>query len=206
MEFATGLGFLASCTMMGKIKVLGIAGSPREGSYNRKLLALAAKMLAVQGVEVEVFDVLEHKIPMFDPNLGAKGSLPPVVKSMREKILSADAVLFACPEYNAGYTPLMKSIIDWGSTSDPETSLKSVWKDKVGAVMSASPGAFGGVLGLVAIRQSLAHVEVLLIPQFTVVPVAHEAFKEDGSLTNERSASMLGVVLNRLVEVATKLK
>ena len=191
---------------MGNVKVLGIAGSPRQESFNRKLLALAAKILAESGVEVEVFDVREQKVPAFDPDVVAETGLPSVVKALRESIHGADAVLLACPEYNAGYTPLMKSIIDWGSIKDPDTGIVNVWKNMVGAVMSASPGALGGSRGLVAVRQTLAHVEVLLIPEFTVVPSAHEAFREDGSLNNERSTNALGVVLERLVNVASRMQ
>lgn len=190
---------------MGQIKVLGVAGSPREASFNRKHLALAEKTLQEMGVNVEVFDVREHKIPLFDPDVESEG-VPAVVKTLREKVLAADAIVFSCPEYNAGMTPLMKSLIDWGSRKDPETGIENIWKGKVGALISASPGAFGGARGLITMRQTLAHVELSLIPQFTVVPAAHEAFNEDGSLKNERSAKTLRSVLEKLVEVTTKLR
>ena len=191
---------------MSKIKVLGIAGSPREDSYNRKHLALAAKMLSEMGVENEVFDVREHKVPIYDPDVESTTGMPAVIKLLRDKISVSDAVLLSCPEYNAGPTPLMKSVIDWGSRKDRETGIENVWKGKVAALIAASPGGFGGARGLITLRQSLAHVEVLLIPQFTVVPAAHEAFAEDGTLKNERSAKTLGVVLENLVAVATKMK
>lgn len=190
---------------MSSIKVLGVAGSPREGSYNRKLLALAVRMLRDQGVDVDHFDVHEQSVPMFDPDVEAQG-VPEVVKDLRARVAAADAVLFSCPEYNAGMTPLMKSIIDWCSRKDPETGVENVWKGKVGALVSASPGAFGGARGMIAMRQTLAHVEVFLIPQFTVVPAAHKAFGEDGTLKNERSMAGLVRTLETLVDVTRKLK
>lgn len=190
---------------MSSVKVLALAGSPREHSFNRRLLRLAVRLLEEKGVEVDHFDVREQKVPMFDPDVEVQG-VPDVVKDLRARVLAADAVLFACPEYNAGMTPLMKSIIDWGSRKDPETGVENVWQGKVGAVVSASPGAFGGARGLIAMRQTLAHVEVFLIPQFTVVPAAHEAFNDDGSLKNERSMAGLVRTLETLADVTRKLK
>jgi NAD(P)H-dependent FMN reductase len=194
--------------MSGKepLKILGIAGSPRQASYNRRLLALAAKMLVEKGVESEVFDVREKRVPMFDPEVESEFGFPPLVKELRAKIEASDAVLLASPEYNAGCTPLMKSIVDWGSRTDPETGTKNVWRHKVVGLVSASPGAFGGVRGTIVLRQSFVHVEALVIPEFTSVSFAHKAFNDDGTLVNDYSVNDLNKTLDNLIEFAGKMR
>jgi NAD(P)H-dependent FMN reductase len=191
---------------MSGVKVFAVAGSPRDVSYNRRLLALAARILTERGAVVDLFDVRQNLVPLYDPNLEAAEGFPPVVKDMRARVEAADAVLFASPEYNAGYTPLLKSVIDWGSRTDPDTEVGNVWSGKVGACVSASPGALGGARGMIALRQTLAHVEVLLIPEFTIVPNAGAAFAEDGTLTNERSAKGVVRTMERLIRVAERMR
>ena len=190
----------------GALKVIGIAGSPREASYNRKLLALATKMLLEKGVDADIFDVHEHPIPMFDPNVEAESGIPGIVKTLRAKVAAADAVLVASPEYNAGYTPLVKSIIDWCSRTDPDSGEQNVWRHKVVAMLSASPGAFGAIRSTIALRQTFSHVEAIVIPEFTSVSFAAKAFNEDGSLVNDYSVKDLSKTLDNLVLVASKLR
>lgn len=188
------------------VKVLGIAGSPREESFNRKLLALAVKMLSEKGADAEIYDVRVKRVPIYDPDVEAESGFPELVKDLRARVLASDAVLFASPEYNAGYTPLLKSIIDWGSRTDPDTLQKNVWRHKVVAMVSASPGAFGAVRGTIALRQTFSHVEALVIPEFTSIAFAHKAFNEDGTLVNDYSVTDLNRTLDNLIEFAAKMR
>ena len=120
------------------MKVLGIAGSLRSGSLNRELLRLAA-LSAPEGVEFETWDGLRD-IPPYDTD--DEGTDPAAVEAFREAVRSADAVLIVTPEYNGSVPGQLKNALDWASR--PEL-LTCVFRNKPVAVMSASPGMFGGV-------------------------------------------------------------
>ena len=102
-----------------RIKVLGISGSLRKGSYNTALLR-AAQQLVPEGVEIEIFDLRD--IPLYDGDLEADGD-PESVVELKERIRRSDAVLFVTPEYNHGISGVLKNAIDWASRDRGEGSL-----------------------------------------------------------------------------------
>ena len=95
---------------MRNLKVLGISGSSREGSVNSKLLDIAGKALVEKGADFEAFDLRANPIPMYDLEFEMAQGFPASVKALRDKISEADALLISSPEYNAGYTPLLKAL------------------------------------------------------------------------------------------------
>ena len=117
--------------MSDKIKILGIAGSLRKASTNRGVLRAAAELLP-DGAEMEIFDL--DGMPLYNEDL--ETDLPPIVKELREKVRSADAIIFATPEYNYGIPGLLKNAIDWASRPYGQ----SAWEGKPAAIMGASGG------------------------------------------------------------------
>lgn len=190
---------------MKPVRIVAFAGSAREGSYNRKLLAYAVGKLKEMDVDVVLFDVRDHPFPLFGEELEVDG-MPENVKKLRELVLSADGVLIAAPEYNASVTPLLKNAVDWLSRQDKEAGTGNVWSQKVVGLLSASPGAFGGIRGLYVLRQSLINVGALALPEQASVGTAHEAFDENGDLKDARTAKFLQSVLERLVFVSERLR
>jgi chromate reductase len=143
------------------MRVLGIAGSLRAGSYNRRLLALAATDLP-DGVELAVWEGLRD-LPAFDED--EEQSAPFAVAGFRSAVAGADAVLIVTPEYNGSIPGALKNALDWGSRPR-ETA---VFRDKPVAVIGASTGSFGGVwahaetkkvLGLMGARVVAAELSV----------------------------------------------
>ncbi len=187
-------------------KVLVICGSLREGSYNRKLLNVAIKLLVDLGAEVQDFDFRSSPLPIYDASLEAAETLPEGVIALKEAINQADAIVIASPEYNAGVTPLMKNAIDWVSREDSKKGRTNEWSNKVISVLTVSPGAFGGIRAQGAYRQSLAMLGALVLPETVTVPNAAQAFDESGALTNERSKGLLDKSMKRLLEVSSRLK
>lgn len=189
-----------------KLKVVGFSGSARADSVNRKILALAQTLVVDPDVEFTIFDVHSNPIPMYEfdteTRLGFTGS----VLEFRTQVLAADGVVFASPEFNAGYTPLLKSIIDWGSRPDPKAETGNIWAGKLGVLLSASPSPFGGMRSQIALRQTLAHVEMNLISHSVTVPSAYSAFAEDGSLVDEKSNGFLLATMEAFIETLKKLK
>jgi len=115
-------------------KVLTIIGSLRDGSTN-KMLGNEAKLLAPKNLELEIF--IPKGIPEY--NQDVEDNLPNIVQEMKDKIKSADAILFVTPEYNNSIPGVLKNAIDWGS----RPPMQSAWSDKPVAIMGVSTGMGG---------------------------------------------------------------
>ncbi|MEA2603437.1 MAG: hypothetical protein QOF89_4429 [Acidobacteriota bacterium] len=118
------------------IRVLGIAGSLRRESYNRRLLA-AARELAPGTMTIEIFDLTP--IPLYNGDLDVEGKRPDAVLQLKRAIAESDALLFATPEYNHSVPGVLQNAIDWASRPGG----KSPFVGKPAALMGASPGAIG---------------------------------------------------------------
>ena len=97
--------------MADPVKILGLCGSLRAGSYNRAALR-AALELAPEGVEMRTAEIGD--LPLYNEDLRAAGD-PPVVAAFGQQLAWADAFLFVTPEYNYSVPGLLKNAIDWGS-------------------------------------------------------------------------------------------
>src|SRR5262250_608620 len=113
------------------LRILGIAGSLRKGSFNRGLLR-AAQQSAPAGVTIEEFDLAG--IPVYNQDDDA--SPPERVTALKARIRASDAVLFATPEYNYSIPGVLKNAIDWASRPNGQ----SAWTGKPAAIIGASPG------------------------------------------------------------------
>lgn len=192
---------------MGTVKVFAVCGSGREASFNARLLNLAMDMARSKGADIVHWDVRAQRVPLFEQRVEEEtGRFPDAVVELRETLATADAAILACPEYNANVTPLLKSVIDWGSRKDPVSGTGNLWENKVVGLMSASPGALGGARGLMSLRPTFAFLDTIVVPAHTIVPNAYEAFNEDGSLKNQRSAASLNAMLDQLIRVTRALK
>jgi NAD(P)H-dependent FMN reductase len=192
---------------MNEPKIIAFAGSLRTGSYNKKLLALAADAARAAGAEVTIVDLRELALPVFDQDIEDSAGLPEGAKRFKALLRASDGFLIASPEYNSSITAALKNAIDWASRaeSDDEPSLVA-FRGKAAAVMTTSPGALGGLRGLVTLRSILGHIGVLILPDQVAIPVAHEAFNEAGQLKDERKAKQVEHLAKELVELIRKLK
>ncbi len=119
------------------VQIVGIAGSLRAESFNRKLLAAAAE-LAPGGATVEPGDI--SRIPLYNGDLEKQG-VPAAVTALKDQIREADGLLLVSPEYNHGIPGVMKNVIDW--LSRPPEDIKTVYRNRPVAVMGATPGPGG---------------------------------------------------------------
>jgi chromate reductase, NAD(P)H dehydrogenase (quinone) len=126
----------STTTDAAPIRVLGIAGSLRRESYNRRLLA-AARALAPQAMAIEIFDLAP--IPLYNGDLDTEEGRPEAVVRLKRAITESDALLFATPEYNHSVPGVLQNAIDWASRPGG----KSPFVGKPVALMGASPGAIG---------------------------------------------------------------
>lgn len=183
-----------------------IVGSIREGSYNRALGELAAASLEAQGASVTRVDLAAFDLPLYSAALEA-GAFAPDALKLKALFAAQDGLLFVSPEYNGSLPPLLKNAIDWASrpTGDEGLVALSAYRGKAAAIMSASISPFGGLRGLMHLRQILSTIQMLVIPEQVLVPNAHAAFAEDGSLKEPLPASLVDMTAARLVAVAKAL-
>lgn len=193
--------------MSSPIKILAFAGSARVESFNQKLVKIAAAGATDAGAEVTLIDWLDYPMPLFNEDLEAKDGLPESVLQFKALLKSHQGFLIACPEYNGSITPLLKNAIDWASRPEPEEAPMglSCFKGKVAALLATSPGALGGIRGLVHVRAILEGIGVLVIPEQKAIPRAYQAFDDQGHLADEKQGDAVRAIATQLATVTAKL-
>ena len=177
------------------MKILGVSGSLRSGSYNTRLLEAARELLPA-GTELELFDGLKA-VPPYDEEDDVQPA-PPAVARFRDAIAGADALLFATPEYNSSVPGQLKNALDWAS----RPLATNVLRNKPVAVVGASAGAFGAVWAQAELRKALAASGARVIDVELAVGHAPRRFDEHGRLTDENLREELGEVVETLAEAA----
>lgn len=175
---------------MKQLRILGIAGSLRKGSFNKMLLKAAMEM-APEEMVIEEFDL--EGISPFNQDLENQ----PVerVKQLKEKIASADGILFVTPEYNYSIPGVLKNAIDSASRPYGSNSLEG----KSGAVIGASTGSLGTSRAQYHLRQVLVALNVHLLNRPEVmVTFAEKKFDENGKLTDQATKELLQKLLSAL--------
>jgi chromate reductase len=164
---------------MEKLKVIGIAGSIRKGSNNKRLLRSAIG-LAPENMLIEEFDIKE--IPMYNPDL-EKEALPGIVAEFKKKIRESDGILIATPEYNYSIPGALKNAIDWASRTPADTPLSL----KPLAIMGGSGGMSGTIRAQGHLRQIVTHSNMMDMKKPEVlVTMIQDKFDEKGSLIDEK--------------------
>jgi chromate reductase len=188
-------------------KLLFMAGSAREGSINKKLARLGAEIAAANGIGATFADLGDYPLPLYDGDLESRDGVPDNARKLRALMLVHTGVFIACPEYNAGITPLLKNTIDWISriraTDDDPIN---VFKTRVFALGATSPGGFGGVRGIGMTRQTLEiGLGALVLPDQILVPRAAAAFDDRGHLVDKAQQDLLKSVVEKLARAARVL-
>jgi chromate reductase, NAD(P)H dehydrogenase (quinone) len=172
-------------------RVLGFAGSLREGSYNKKLVRQALAGAKAAGAEVTFLDLRGLDLPVFDEDLEKRVTLPEGGRRLKELLRAHHGFLIASPEYNSSVSAALKNAIDWASRPEPGQPPLSCFNDKVAGLMAASPGVLGGLRGLVHLRAILGNIGVIVLPQQVAVGKAPEAMDDEGVLKDAKVAASI---------------
>jgi len=183
---------------MADIRLLGISGSLRKGSFNTMALKAAAGLVPA-GAGLEIFDI--SGFPLYNEDVKAQG-FPEPVQKLREKIAQADGLVFATPEYNYSVSGVLKNAIDWASRP-PEQP----FNDKAVAIMGAS----GGVLGTARAQYHLRQMGIFLNMRFVNKPEvfisgAAAKFDASGNLTDEATKGLIRDLMAELVAWSKRLR
>ncbi len=205
------LYILARCVGYAEIppmKLLIFAGSTRQQSFNRQLARAAAALATASGAQVTHIELADFNIPMYNADDEKQGTPPDVI---RLKALMHDhpAWLICSPEYNGSYTALLKNTIDWCSSpvkADP------AWADgfkpfrgKVVGMLSASPGALGGLRSQSHLAPLLLNLHCWVAPQAFALGRAGDAFAADGTLVSEVHRQSVQAVVTQVLDAAQRL-
>jgi chromate reductase len=187
-------------------RILAFAGSTRRESFNKKLVAIAAKGAADAGAEVTLIDLKDFPLPLFDQDLEAEQGMPENGRKLKQLFIGHDGLLIASPEYNSSITAVLKNAIDWVSRPAPGEPSLIAFNGKVATLLSASPGALGGLRGLVHVRSILTNIGVIVLPQQIAVGKAQEALRPDGSLIDSKQQASIEGLGSALAAFLMKLK
>jgi chromate reductase, NAD(P)H dehydrogenase (quinone) len=180
------------------VRILGIVGSLRADSHNRRLLRAAADELP-SDTELVPFETLKAVEPFDETDEHETGGGMPGADALISAIRGADAVLFVTPEYNGSIPGVLKNAVDWASRPTPATSPLA---NKPVAVIGASTSMFGAVWAQAELRKALGLAGARVLDQELAVPTAHEAFKDDGRLARGATRRRLQEILAQLVTEA----
>ncbi len=178
--------------MTNPLTILGIAGSLRNGSYNRAALR-AAQHLVPDGARIEIFEL--DGIPPF--NQDEEKQPPEKVGQLKARIRAADAILLVTPEYNYSIPGVLKNAIDWASRPYGDNA----WDGKPVAVMGASIGSTGSARAQYHLRQSCVFLNMYPVNQPEVmIANAAERFDAQGNLIDEKTREHIRRLLEALVQ------
>jgi chromate reductase, NAD(P)H dehydrogenase (quinone) len=194
--------------MTAPTKLLILAGSTRQNSFNRQLAQVAADLARAAGADVTLLELGDLDIPMYNADLEAQAT-PPDVMKLKQIMLDHPAWIICSPEYNGSYTALLKNTIDWATSpvkSDP------AWRDgfksftgKVVGMLSASPGALGGLRSQSHLLPLLINSQCWVAPKAFALSRAGEAFDANGQLINDKNRQSVQAVIDQVLFAAARL-
>lgn len=189
--------------------LLVFAGSTRAQSFNRKLAAVAASTGREAGAAVTHIELADFDVPLYNADLETQGTPRDVVR-LKEIFFAHPAWIVVSPEYNGSYTGLMKNTIDW--VSSPIKG-HPVWSSgtkpfagKVVGMLSASPGALGGLRSLSHLAPLLMNLQCWVSPKQFALSKAGEAFTPEGQLVNETALSNVRAVVEQALWAARRFQ
>ena len=189
--------------------LLVFAGSTRAQSFNRKLAKVAADLGREAGAAVTHIELADFDVPLYNADLEAKGTPRDVVR-LKEIFFAHPAWIVVSPEYNGSTTGLMKNTIDWVSSpikGDPVwSSGTKPFAGKVAGLLSASPGALGGVRGLAHLAPLLMNLQCWVSPRQFALSKAGEAFTPEGQLTAEPARENVRAVVEQALWAARRFQ
>jgi NAD(P)H-dependent FMN reductase len=190
---------------MSNVRIAAFAGSLRSGSFNKKLIKIAAAGARAAGAAVTEVDLRDIPLPLYDGDVEREHGLPPNAKVFKRLLIEHHGFLISSPEYNSAISGVLKNAIDWASRPESNEPALVAFKGKVAGLVSACPGQLGGIRGLAALRSILSNIGVIVIPTQMAISRANDAFEQDGTLKDERQQAAIESVGAEVVSIVAKL-
>lgn len=180
---------------MAKVLMMGM--SLRKGSFNKKLIKNAYRLLqdVKTSHEIEELHFNNYPMPVYDGDLESEEGIPKAAVELGEKIAQADALILSTPEYNGSIPGPFKNAIDWVSRISPMP-----WNGKKILLLGASPGRLGAIRSLGHSRVPLTAVGTFVYPEMFGLSQAHKAFDDSDVLTDQGNEERLRELLKKFLE------
>lgn len=187
------------------IKILAFSGSSRSGSLNQMLLNIAIEGAREAGAEITKLQLSELQLPIYCGDLEDRQGLPDGALKFKTALAEHHAFLIATPEYNGGYTALLKNALDWASRpSNSDKSGIGCYADRPAAMVSASPGLLGAIRSQISLQTVLHKLGMHVIPASFALGNAHQLFDSHGEIKNPDIAIAVKAVGVAVVEAAKR--
>lgn len=182
-------------------KILAFAGSTRRDSFNRRLLSAAISGAQTAGAEVTVLELRDYELPLFNQDAEEQQGIHPTAAKLKELMKAHAGFLIACPEYNGSITPLLKNTLDWCSRQAPGEAAYAPYRNKIVGLLAASAGKLGGLRGLRHVREILANLQCVVLPEQLALAAADKAFDDQGRLRDEKTRKQAEAIGLRVAAV-----
>ena len=186
-------------------KILAFSGSLRKASYNQSIVAAAAEGAIKAGAEVTVVHLKDYLAPLFNEDLEAEQGMPATAQAFKDLLIGHDGFLIASPEYNSSYSAALKNAIDWASRGKDGEKPLAAFRGKTALLMGASPGAIGGLRGLVNLRMLLGNLGMHVHPTQQAFSKVHTLMDEHGGVSDEKTLTKCHDLGTQLVQFTTAL-
>ena len=175
-------------------RLLAFAGSLREGSFNRRLIPVLAEGARAAGAQVTLIELRDYSLPVYDGDIEA-ASMPPQMRQLQQLMREHDGLLISTPECNGSIPALVKNILDWISRPMEDGRMgTALFQDKVAGIVSASPDALGGLRSLLVLRDALAKLGLVVVPQQVAVGQVADKLVASGQLKDDKQRAAVHAV------------
>ena len=173
-------------------KILALAGSLRKHSYNKRVLKIAIEGARAAGGDVTLIDLVDFSLPLYNADRVDESGFPPDAIRLQKSLNGYHGLLIASPEYNGSIPGGLKNAIDWASRKSDKFAVNEVFKGKFAAMITASPGSFGGIRCLAHLRGVLSIMGVTVLPSEIAVTFVAEKFDGDSQeMKDEKTKALL---------------
>ncbi|MDQ3635935.1 MAG: NAD(P)H-dependent oxidoreductase [Acidobacteriota bacterium] len=178
--------------MAKKPKILAFAGSLRKDSYNKRVVKVAIEGAEKGGAEVTYIKLEDNPLPVYNEDEHKGEGFPENAKKLQKIFGEHDGFLISSPEYNASLPGGMKNVFDFVSRKSEDYEMIEVFKGKAAAIMTASPGSFGGIRCLGHLRGVLSIMLTSVLPTEIAVGGVHKMFEGDSEeMQDEKMKKLL---------------
>ncbi|MBK8305186.1 MAG: NAD(P)H-dependent oxidoreductase [Pyrinomonadaceae bacterium] len=186
-------------------KIIAIAGSYRENSYNKRVLNIAVEGAREAGAEVTLIDLRDFPMPILNMDDVDANGFDDNAARFQDILNEHNGILIASPEYNGSIPGGLKNAIDWASRQSDKYKTNEVFRGKVAAMITASPGSFGGIRCLNHLRGVFSILGVNVLPSEIAVGFVGQKFEGDSpDMTDDKMKAILKKLGTELVTMLKK--
>ncbi len=164
------------------IRIVGLCGSLRAGSFTRPTLALALEGAAELGADTTSIDLRDFALPFCNGN-EKEDQYPPSVFELRTTFKQADGIILATPEYHGGYSGVLKNALDLMGFEE--------FEGKMVGLVGVGGGRMGAINALNSLRDICRTLHAWVIPDQASIPQVHKMFDDQGQLKDADLANRI---------------